>query len=435
MAGPQSARSLLNQIDEDLVCQICLERLKDARALRCQHSFCRGCLEAMTRDERMIRCPTCRDLTPLPMQGVDELPKNFHVNNLVTLMEQREKESSRHGAICDGCVEEPATTRCVDCCVLFCQSCANAHARGKYKRHAQISIDEYSQKSRRDPSYEMCEQHQDQKLESFCQSCQVATCRQCACQGHSAPNHHLLPINEALGNLFSRLEIREGKVKQRKKHIMGRRASIERMAGKLAVIHSTEKEKISSALSEQRGKVRDIMQEIIGKLERDAKQKLDTLDSAYITNSGILQDEMKELRSAELKLDKVGNLDSFRSKSATTLLRTEDAILSELDDVIALSEEVQVEKSPRESSAGQLREGALIRQESKRAGVLNVNKMKRINNSGELAGVNFMRFVPDTAVDDTVREFSEREFTIGNLVQRTVSEQSYHQDVSSCNPQ
>ena len=40
-----NAQARIKIVDQSLSCPVCLERFRDPRLLRCNHSFCRTCLE------------------------------------------------------------------------------------------------------------------------------------------------------------------------------------------------------------------------------------------------------------------------------------------------------------------------------------------------------------------------------------------------------
>nr|XP_042717341.1 E3 ubiquitin-protein ligase SH3RF3 isoform X3 [Chrysemys picta bellii] len=74
-----------------LECSVCLERLDTtAKALPCQHTFCRRCLESIVSSRHELRCPECRILVGC---GVDELPANILLVRLLDGIRQRPRGS------------------------------------------------------------------------------------------------------------------------------------------------------------------------------------------------------------------------------------------------------------------------------------------------------------------------------------------------------
>ena len=80
-----------------LNCAICLEVYRDPRALPCQHSFCRECLEqsiGSSDDKSTLVCPVCRKVVPISRKGVTELPVHFLVNSLQETVDMEQKVGS-----------------------------------------------------------------------------------------------------------------------------------------------------------------------------------------------------------------------------------------------------------------------------------------------------------------------------------------------------
>ena len=46
------------------------------------HTFCRLCLDGLCKENR-IKCPTCREITELSAKGLEGLPKNRMIANIV----------------------------------------------------------------------------------------------------------------------------------------------------------------------------------------------------------------------------------------------------------------------------------------------------------------------------------------------------------------
>lgn len=75
-------------LNELLECSVCLEQLdQSSKALPCQHTFCRRCLEEIVERRKELRCPECRVLVE---EDVDDLPANIW---LVRLLEGLKKKT------------------------------------------------------------------------------------------------------------------------------------------------------------------------------------------------------------------------------------------------------------------------------------------------------------------------------------------------------
>ncbi|XP_077998731.1 E3 ubiquitin-protein ligase TRIM56-like [Glandiceps talaboti] len=209
-------KSLLDRIDEEhLTCQICLERLTDARVLPCQHYFCRHCLVRLTKGKPTVNCPTCRSSTKLPGSGADSLPKCLSVNAIVDVFQSQKADDSEHG-VCDLCEERPPSVRCIDCAVSICCTCGKAHEKSRLtKGHKQMRLDEYRETKSKSPNFDQavvyCDVHEALELTVFCITCQQSVCSECALFDHKGHEHLRLKdavegVNTELSRHVSALE-------------------------------------------------------------------------------------------------------------------------------------------------------------------------------------------------------------------------------------
>ena len=85
------AEKVVERVEEQLNCSICLDTYTDPKILQCFHVFCRQCLVPLgVRDQQgqlSLTCPTCRQVTPIPARGVAGLQSAFHINNLLEILE------------------------------------------------------------------------------------------------------------------------------------------------------------------------------------------------------------------------------------------------------------------------------------------------------------------------------------------------------------
>nr|XP_056717841.1 E3 ubiquitin-protein ligase SH3RF3 [Euleptes europaea] len=95
--SPPSAASGMDESSllDLLECSVCLERLDTtAKALPCQHTFCRRCLERIVSSRRELRCPECRVLVGC---AVDQLPHNILLVRLLDGIRQRPRAPTAAG--------------------------------------------------------------------------------------------------------------------------------------------------------------------------------------------------------------------------------------------------------------------------------------------------------------------------------------------------
>ena len=85
------AEKVVERVEEQLNCSICLDTYTDPKILQCFHVFCRQCLVPLgvgdQQGQLSLTCPTCRQITPIPARGVAGLQSAFHINNLLEILE------------------------------------------------------------------------------------------------------------------------------------------------------------------------------------------------------------------------------------------------------------------------------------------------------------------------------------------------------------
>lgn len=132
----------VQQIQQRLTCPVCLDRYKQPKLLPCQHSFClTPCLvNLVDRVTRRVKCPECRVVHPLPMQGgVDGFPNNITIMRFLDLDLERLNETTQAAHVSDICAQcglkQPNGTgggsfffKCLDCEKFFCANCKTSHS-------------------------------------------------------------------------------------------------------------------------------------------------------------------------------------------------------------------------------------------------------------------------------------------------------------------
>jgi len=92
------------QLDDITSCPICTEVYTDPRSLPCVHTYCLKCIKEYSKDKHHgdeLACPLCRKEFTLPSNGVDDLPKNFFVTNVLEMKQLSSVESKASG--CEAC--------------------------------------------------------------------------------------------------------------------------------------------------------------------------------------------------------------------------------------------------------------------------------------------------------------------------------------------
>ena len=193
-----TAKLLIDELDEVLSCQICLETYTQPVTLPCIHAFCIKCLENYVTsivgdgkvDGAIFSCPTCRRETVVPDDGIDRFPPNYFINNLkevVTSLSQTDDPCGLCGSKGDG----NASWRCIDCCTSLCDTCNRAHKRMPIHvcgNHTVMPLDQWKNSDIAEACIqikEMCLRHPTEVMKFYCTVCKSAICRDCHILNHS----------------------------------------------------------------------------------------------------------------------------------------------------------------------------------------------------------------------------------------------------------
>ena len=175
-----------------LCCGYCSSMYEDPRLLPCLHSFCFKCIQSITAKVD-IKCPICS--TCLIRNEVVQPPVNIKLKKTVEKEKFLAKVTGLTPTQCDSCCNSKAVAYCPDCEDFLCSSCLEAHQVLKMSRsHSFFSFLDATQMSRETlidklPSskVKLCQYH-EQKLNLYCEQCDVPICDQCTLvihKGHS----------------------------------------------------------------------------------------------------------------------------------------------------------------------------------------------------------------------------------------------------------
>ncbi|KAG8442892.1 hypothetical protein GDO86_011631 [Hymenochirus boettgeri] len=217
--------------------------------LPCLHAVCRQCLEGRRSpsDSLQLRCPVCDHKVLISEAGMDALPSStfLHLSNLLDAVvgateeqqqhsngvrgggnRQRSASCSSSGLLrrappsqseprCSSCDEgNGASSHCLDCQENLCDNCLRAHQRVRLtKDHfierfpastcsssassaATTSTSAFSLMPVYPERLVYCQQHAEEVLHFYCDSCSVPICRECTIGRHAG--HSFVYLQEAL---------------------------------------------------------------------------------------------------------------------------------------------------------------------------------------------------------------------------------------------
>lgn len=86
----EGGRIQLEDVRQTVTCGICLQLYTDPRSLKCNHTYCLGCLQGFQKSGSMKECPMCRAVTIPGKHDLVNLTSNKIASDLVKLVQKYE---------------------------------------------------------------------------------------------------------------------------------------------------------------------------------------------------------------------------------------------------------------------------------------------------------------------------------------------------------
>ncbi|CAB4010619.1 tripartite motif-containing 45-like [Paramuricea clavata] len=202
----------INELEENLQCNVCLEVLTDPRTLPCFHSFCKDCLEGVVetlrgkaprgRPIREFPCPNCRATFILdPDKHVADMPRNHFICNMVKATAVLDRGI---GVPCShNCSQSYSVARCVTCEKFLCRECLTDHNKYRgHNHHSVLTMEELSKPENRkkinDKMY--CSEHTGMTLKVYCETCDQLICKDCMDFKHVKQSHSCFLVKDVASN-------------------------------------------------------------------------------------------------------------------------------------------------------------------------------------------------------------------------------------------
>ncbi|XP_078575666.1 uncharacterized protein LOC144861568 [Branchiostoma floridae x Branchiostoma japonicum] len=274
--------------DQFLTCSICLNLYEDPKLLPCFHTFCRKCLEELTKKsgEKNFQCPLCRTNLQLPSPvwsgGVDKLSSNFYINNLLDFRRLRQSKTSR--VLCQMCNSgTQAAAVCGDCVKMLCNNCVSAH-RNISVLQDHVIIDKYDLENptmRSQYARQIyCPRHPGQRTTFYCEPCATLVCRDCTVDEHRwepGGKHDPREVEKVAPKYRAAVE---GLMQQTKAVVSKINQQVETLEKELTATAENcdqEKKNIQQHYKNLISKLQQEEQEMITKVERVRKNRKDEL--------------------------------------------------------------------------------------------------------------------------------------------------------------
>ena len=89
-------KDVVQKLRDNLQCTICLDTYTDTKVLQCDHVYCRECIRKLLlrnmSGDHSLTCPSYRQVTPVPENGVQGLKPAFQINSFLEIKKSLEKK-------------------------------------------------------------------------------------------------------------------------------------------------------------------------------------------------------------------------------------------------------------------------------------------------------------------------------------------------------
>ncbi len=117
---------------DEFLCPVCLDLLKDPVTIQCGHSYCKSCITDCWNEEdekRVYSCPQCRQtFSPRPILGKNTILAEM-VEKLKKTKLSADCDAGAGDMPCDGCTgrKYKAVKSCLVCQESYCQTHCERH--------------------------------------------------------------------------------------------------------------------------------------------------------------------------------------------------------------------------------------------------------------------------------------------------------------------
>ena len=277
------------------ICGVCSKPYNDPRILPCLHSFCQQCLHheiEISGSQQVFKCPTCERSMSIPVGGASGLPQNLHLGFEVEVAGYMSKIVSNSEVCCEECIDGssgPAVVFCCTCCQFMCTFCHEYHKRNrKLSKHDIVGLDMDGAKhvqSTMKPSEYYCSQpnHEDNKLNFYCETCNLMVCRDCIAVAHK---------DHGVSELYTVAEVHRGDMR-------GTLQSVhDTLAGAIDANEKTMKQ-VETTKQEAELAIKNAFQQLYETLEERKKALLSELENIALTQTTSLTLQKEQLEQIQ----------------------------------------------------------------------------------------------------------------------------------------
>ncbi|XP_060769700.1 tripartite motif-containing protein 16-like [Neoarius graeffei] len=209
------AEASISVAQDQFMCPVCLDLLKDPVTISCGHSFCKVCINGCWDQEDqkgVYSCPQCRDtFTTRPVLG-----RNNMLDEVVEKLKKTEVQAASPARCyagpgdveCDFCTgrKHKAVKSCLICLASYCETHLKPHLeRPALRKHPLIEASAKLQEK-------ICSEH-DEVLRIYCRTDQICICSLCMLDKHK--DHDAVSVAAESAEKQSELKEEQMKSQQR----------------------------------------------------------------------------------------------------------------------------------------------------------------------------------------------------------------------------
>ncbi|XP_073720512.1 tripartite motif-containing protein 16-like [Misgurnus anguillicaudatus] len=315
------AEASISCAQDQFICSICLDLLKDPVTIPCGHSYCMSCItNCWNQDDqkRNYSCPQCRQT----FNTRPDLGKNVMLAEMLGKLEKTKLQTDRSALSsagpedvkCDVCTERKykAVKSCLVCLESYCQTHFEQHETfHREKKHKVIDVTGRLQEM-------ICSQH-DKLIEVYCRTDQRCICYLCAMDEHK--NHDTVSaaaertekqrlLEDKQRNLHQRIQEKEKKLEDLREAVKIHTISAQTAMEDSERIFTELIRSIERRRSEVIQLIRDQEKTAVSRAEDLLKKLKQEIDDLRRRN-----DEMEKLSQTK---DHISFLQSFQSLSSSS---------------------------------------------------------------------------------------------------------------------
>ncbi|XP_073720485.1 E3 ubiquitin/ISG15 ligase TRIM25-like [Misgurnus anguillicaudatus] len=209
------AESSISVIQDQFICSICLDLLKDPVTIPCGHSYCMSCItNCWNQDDqkRNYSCPQCRQT----FNTRPDLNKSTMLAEVVEMLKKTKIQPARpdHSYVeaedvkCDVCTERKHKA------IKSCLVCLNSYCQNHFEQHEELQSDRRHKviDATRRLQQMICPKH-DKQMEIYCRNDQHCICYLCTIDEHK--NHDTVSAATERTEKQRLLEDKQRKLHQR----------------------------------------------------------------------------------------------------------------------------------------------------------------------------------------------------------------------------